>query len=149
MKTRIKTVAISVMVLVMLLTGCFTKRYYKGPIRKQSEIAVIDTQATMAHLGYWIWPSISSIDGVGTGKSKIYDSMRRLKRFEVLPGKHTLRVTIVSGSAERGTYTPYLKPLIFTALAGRGYVVQIIKDNQKGWKPVIIDRESKVSVHLQ
>jgi len=130
-------------ILLVLLTfgaGC-TTRIYEGSGTPAKKTAKIETQAHMISLGYWMWPAIGNIDGRKTSKMKIYDSMRRFQSFEVLPGEHTLSVTVVSGSGDRGTYTLFPTQIKFTAEECRVYKVKIVKKADGKWgRPVIVDK---------
>ena len=135
---------IAVILLLLIFAGC-TTRMYDGVTISPGKIAVIDTQATNLGLGYWMWPAIVSIDGKKTGKTVIYDSMRRFQRFEVLPGKHTLSVSVVSRHhSGRGQYDLIPRNLSLEAKAGCVYCVKLLqKPGKKEWYPVIVEKTAQ------
>jgi len=136
---------IAIMLLAVIFAGCATTRIYEGAVQPPEKIAVIVTQATMTGLGHWTWPAIGDIDGKKTGKTVIYDSMRRFKRFEVLPGKHTVSVSVVSmHHSGRGQYDQFFTNLSLEAKAGCVYCVKLVKKpGGRGWKPVIVEKASQ------
>jgi len=125
------------------MSGCTTKMY-KGSSLSPGEKSIIKTQATMISLGYWIWPAIGTIDGTKTSSMEIYDSLRRFKSFEVLPGEHTLSVYVItSHQGTRGTYSR--APTIFkvNTRPNHAYCVKIIKKDDGYWgRPIIIDENT-------
>ena len=135
---------IAVMLLAVVFAGCATTRIYEGAAQSPEKIAVIETRAIMAGLGYWIWPAISHIDGKKTAKTVIYDSMRRFQRFEVLPGKHTVGVIVVSRHhSGRGSYDRFPTNFSLEAKAGCVYRIKLVKKpDGRGWNPVIVEKTS-------
>jgi len=144
MRSKTNFCNIAVILLVLVSVGC-AMRMYEGAAISPKKIAVIDTQATNLGLGYWMWPAIVSIDGKSTGKNPTWDSMRRFKRFEVLPGKHTLSVSVVSRHhSGRGQYELTPRHLSLEAKAGCVYCVKLLqKPGKKEWYPVIVEKTAQ------
>ena len=144
MRTLSHAHKISVMLLAVVFAGCVTNRAYEGAAQSSEKIAVIETQAIMAGLGYWIWPAVSHIDGKKTAKTEIYNSMRRFQRFEVLPGKHSVGVIVVSRHhSGTGSYDRFPTNFSLEAKAGCVYRIKLVKKQDgKGWNAVIVEKTS-------
>lgn len=130
--------------LLVNVISCGTTKMYDSSKQPAKNIVILYSEASMTGLGSWMWAAIGSIDGKRAGGGRIYDSMRRFKKYEILPGKHVIGAHLVtfhhSGSGDYEKFPKYLK---FEATAGHVYVIRVVKKPDGFWgKPVIMDKTS-------
>src|SRR5689334_6296016 len=114
----------SVLALAVLAAGCTTIAYEGSP-RPDNEIAVIESDRTL----------VSTIDG-----KEVAYSGGNFATFKVLPGEHTVGVTLndIKATPRRTSKKPLL--VTFRADAGKAYVTRPVYDGGL-WRPEIVPKE--------
>ncbi len=117
-------------VAVLLASAC-TKRMYSGPLRPASELAVLASDDSV----------ISELDGRKTP----IEEYGNHTRFEVLPGAHSVGVTLNMSRGNTGYYSLVPYTVCMKAEAGKLYRVKIEVEGSL-WRPYIIDDDSEERV---
>jgi hypothetical protein len=124
----------------VLALGCWTQApsvMYPGPRRSAPEVAVLENAET----------SLDLLDGVELHHVRSQDGAR----YEVLPGRHALGVSLFivtvdpggPGAVERSANVALL---CLDAQAGHTYVIGHEGRRAAAWRPLITDRDSRAVV---
>ena len=114
---------IGIIIMIMLVNGCATKRMYSGPPLSTDQIAFLE-RGDLSQI-------LRSID-----KRQGHNFFLLNREIEILPGKHIVEI----GYADKHKHSTHLKTLTFTAKPGIRYV---IKSNVSGmnWYPRIVEKK--------
>jgi hypothetical protein len=121
---------------VTAAVGCTTTVMYPGPRRPAQEVAVLTNDDT----------AIDVLDG----QEFMHLHSQNNARYEVLPGRHRLGVSVFAVSANPGGYgdierSPTTIFVCLDAEAGHTYVVGY-EGRGAGWRPIATDQNTRAPV---
>jgi hypothetical protein len=131
-------VALKIFSLAALVSaiGCMTTVMYPGPRRSADEVAVLTNDDT----------AIDVLDG----QAFRHVHSQNAARYEVLPGRHVLGISIFAVTVNPGGYgdierSPNTIFVCLDAQAGHTYVIGY-EGREAHWRPVVTDEKTRATV---